>query len=482
MERPLALRVTLVALAIFAVFLLSAPIYRMGLWLEQPNEGWNAIHAINAFGGQLYPPRNGFLINNYPPLWFYLTGALARVFGDPIFPGRVVAFSAFLATGFAIYAILRQLNATGVAGLIAALSFIVIVAGLLGSYVGLSEPQMLAHALVAGGTAVLIGAKSRSATIVAALIVVTGLFVKHTVVALPLASAIWLLRFRYDRFWLWLITGLAAAAAALVLLLLIYGGSFAENIFFPRSFDLKTLGTNVALISKVMVPLGVYCIVAWRCRDDSDEAMAFAGAAIIAGLAVLCAFGSARGVSTNSVFDLVIGCAIGLGLAWDRLGSVVRTGAADSWRVGILAALMLRVGLGLSYGTVALPFDAVERLRLREQSAAMQLVRDAVKSTKDPVACETLSVCVWAGHVSTVDLWKLRHEATLGPFMDTGKLLARISDGEFGAIVTFGDVATPASDLHLAGLSGALDKGYLRPIRYSPYANVFIPKRNPDKN
>src|SRR5258706_9934134 len=62
-----------------------------------PNEGWNAYHQVAAIsGGAFYPGPHAFMINNYPPLSFYLVGALGVLLGDNIVAGRVVSLAAFL--------------------------------------------------------------------------------------------------------------------------------------------------------------------------------------------------------------------------------------------------------------------------------------------------------------------------------------------------------------------------------------------------
>src|ERR1700742_2733376 len=62
-----------------------------------PNEGWNAAHAMAAAAGRpLYPSPNASLVNNYPPLSFYIVGALAHLSGDFIVAGRILSLLAFL--------------------------------------------------------------------------------------------------------------------------------------------------------------------------------------------------------------------------------------------------------------------------------------------------------------------------------------------------------------------------------------------------
>ncbi len=473
-----AVRIALALLAVCAVWLLIAPLYRMGLWLEQPSEGWNATHALNAFSGSLYPSRDSFFINNYPPLWFYLTGALSRLGGDPIFVGRAVAFISFCAIAIAVYAIVRGLQASALAACAAALCFVLIMVGPLVIYVGLSEPQMSAHALVAFGAAVLVRAKSAKHAVAAAILTALGLLTKQVVIGLPLASLFWLLIYRRKLLVPWLTTGAAAGAAAFLVLFLLYGSNFIANMLFPRVLSFSTLGKNLALISKAVVPLSAYGIVAWRQRRQRDEAMAFAGFAILAGFAALLLFGSALGVSINIVFDLVIAASIGLGVAWDRISIVAGAAKENVWRLIVVAAIFVRLVIGVSYANAAFVLDSRERSRVEAQSLALAALRDRLKDVKGPVACEALSVCIWAVGRNDADLWKLHFETTLGPFMDTAGLLKRITESRYGAIVLFG-YSEPVQDRRLPGLAAALAAGYGPPQVFGGSVSLFVPKPKP---
>jgi hypothetical protein len=80
-----------------AIFLIMAVLYgawivwRMFLPLElEDNEPWNGWQAQAAMGARaLYPAKDALIVNNYPPLSFYLVGGLSRVLSvSPIFAGR----------------------------------------------------------------------------------------------------------------------------------------------------------------------------------------------------------------------------------------------------------------------------------------------------------------------------------------------------------------------------------------------------------
>ena len=84
------------SLAGLAALFLVWPVWRAFLPLEiWGNEGWNAYHADAAMrGAQLYPPPDGLVANNYPPLSFYIIGAIGRLIGDPILAGRLLSLVA----------------------------------------------------------------------------------------------------------------------------------------------------------------------------------------------------------------------------------------------------------------------------------------------------------------------------------------------------------------------------------------------------
>ena len=65
------------------------PLLAIGRYIPlDPNEGWNAYFADAAIhGGVLYPPADALITNNYPPLSFYIVGAIGHLTGDTIFAG-----------------------------------------------------------------------------------------------------------------------------------------------------------------------------------------------------------------------------------------------------------------------------------------------------------------------------------------------------------------------------------------------------------
>ena len=158
-----------------------------------PNEGWNAYHTASTMAGHSpYPGSASFMTNNYPPLSFYLVGLLGGVLGDNIIAGRIVSLISFLVVAGGIASLARRFGVRSSDAAFASLVF----AGLLlvfSDYVGMDDPQMLGHALQIFGLLLLVkNEKSLPADLAGAALFVAGLFVKHNLVAMPIATIIWL--------------------------------------------------------------------------------------------------------------------------------------------------------------------------------------------------------------------------------------------------------------------------------------------------
>ena len=156
-----AFKLVVLGMALFCALGLWRALATMGLRLPlDPNEGWNAYHAAAAMSGApLYPGPQSFMIDNYPPLSFYLVGALGRVLGDYIFAGRIISLLAFFFVSFGIFAAARRMGCKRFEASFAALLY---AGGLLvfTDYVGMDDPQMLAHAIAMTGFLLLLGSSA----------------------------------------------------------------------------------------------------------------------------------------------------------------------------------------------------------------------------------------------------------------------------------------------------------------------------------
>lgn len=370
-----------------------------------PNEGWNAYHTAAAMrGAPLYP--HGLFFDNYPPLSFYAVGMFG---GDPIVAGRVMALLALLGVAAAIVACLRMMGATKAAALFAALWF---VGGMLvfTDYVAMDDPQLMGHAVAMLGFVLLL----RGDIVGAALAMTVALFVKHNLVALPLAVLVWLavtdrrgaLRFAA--------TAIAAGVAGLLAFRLVHGASLLDELNSPREFSFAMLADGVrhwlAWGGAALIAAG-----ALLTRRDDKHAVLVAIYALAA-VALGTLFSGGAGVDMNAWFDAAIACALGAGLALDKLPS-------RAWHAPALAgAILLPLVVGL-----VLHDDWPSRQDAADRDIAF------LEAQPGPALCEMLSLCYWAGKPEAVDVFNLGQAYATHARSDDA-LVALIAGRRFGAV------------------------------------------------
>lgn len=426
-----------------------------------PNEGWNAYHTAALMSGKaLYPAPSAYLVNNYPPLSFYIVGAAGWLAGDNIFAGRIVSFSALGFIVAALAAIARRMGASREASLFPGLSF---TAGLVlfTDYAGMDDPQMLAHAVALGGLWVLLTPPRTTRRIaLAAFLFVISLFVKHNIVALPAVLGLWL--YVHDRKAAWRFAGfgLAFMAAGLIAFRLTYGISLFAVIATARSYSVQALLTGLeAWLNWGLVPLAGLGFLLWRFARNAYVQLCAAYA--LASLALGSAFLGGAGVDVNALFEADLALA---------LCAALLIGFLPPNRAPLAAAL---------YALPFLYFAATntewQELNLRldpfhDEAAIAKSDIALLKTQKGPALCEMLSFCYWAGKPPTVDFFNV------GQAFDTG---AR-SDGEIAAAVAakrYGVIQFDPDSTDSLGeaVHEAMDRSYR--VHHSDwYGTFYVPK------
>lgn len=371
-----------------------------------PNEGWNAYHAAAAMSGApLYP--HGLFFDNYPPLSFYAVGIFG---GDHIVAGRIVSLLSLLGVAGAVFASLRMMDATRPAALFAALWF---VGGMLvfTDYVAMDDPQLLGHAVAMLGFVLLLRGKFAAA----ALAMAAALFVKHNLVALPLAALAWLAVTDRRNALRFAAIGIAAGVAGLFAFRLVHGASLPDELNSPRVFSFAMLADGVThwLMWGGTTLVATTALLAVR-RDDKQVALAalYALAAMVFGTF----FSGGAGVDMNAWFDAAIACALAAGLALDGL-------ASRAWHAPALAAVIV---LPLPVG-----------LTIRDDWPSARDAADGdvafLEAQPGPALCEMLSLCYWAGKPEAVDVFNLGQAYATRAQSDDA-LVAELDARRFGAV------------------------------------------------
>ena len=374
------------ALALAALFLLlrnSAAI--PSLVALDPNEGWNAAHAIALMTGHpLYPPPTGLMVNNYPPLSFYAVAAMAALTGDAVSAGRVLSLLSFLAACALIAAIARRMG-TGLAGALAAVVFFAAVLLIASDYVGMDDPQLLGHALQLAALLFLL----RGQSLTAAALFTVSLFVKHNLLALPLASMLWL--WRQDRPGALRFVGATGGLLALELLLfrLTYGVSLLSVVASPRLISISNVTSGIRHLWWAVLPLAALIRLQ---HPKKAFCLIYAASALLFGVF----FSAGDGVDTNAFFDLAIACTLILGLTIEQTAFPT-----------VLSAAAL---LGYLF------FNFHDNNFFYTRAFATQSARDIafLRSHPGPALCDQISPCLWAGKSAEVDPFNIGEQIKTG--------------------------------------------------------------------
>ena len=395
------------ALALVVLFLLLRNIIAIPAHVPlDPNEGWNGAHALAAMSRHgLYPPPKALVVNNYPPLSFYLIGALAHG-RDVIIAGRWVALAAYLAAVGGIAAVLRRMDCRPRASLLGAAFFAALLL-IASDYVGMDDPQLLGHAVQLGALLLLL----RERVFVSALIFGASLFIKHNLLAMPLAAGLWLLvqdRRAGAAFLLWL---LAFALSGLVLFQLGFGISLIDQLASPRLFSPANLGSAVMHLWWAVLP-GLAMAGFWPDRPSMFCSI-YAAAALLLGLV----FAAGDGVDANAFFDLGVALSLALGLVAER----------GRWPVlAAASALPLLVFAGVTFQDNNFFFT-----RAFAQRSAADIA--FLNGRPGPAMCDQLSLCLWAGKGAEVDVFNVG-EAIKAHARDPAPLTGMIAHHHFASL------------------------------------------------
>ena len=366
------------------------------------NEGWNAYHAKRVLeGAPLYPVSATEIANNYPPLSFLLVGAIAKIMPgqDIVVTGRFVALAALLGTALLVYSMLVFAGTRRWVAVAVTLAFYCFVGTWARVYIAMNDPQWLATVLS------LLGAwivwrhpqSSRALALAAAVMAIAG-FAKPVVLAVPTATAIWLLINNRRGLMVWLASAIVTGVGALAICAWVYGDGFVQGLLHtPRVWSRDVAAANLAGWRNILVVLAVLIAIAlWqffraeRRTPQDTYALWYLIAAI--GWTAVMMFGD--GISINALFEPVIACCLLVGLALERLLS------SQSRVIGtvfVTHVVLAAVGLVICMGALQRVGVALEELgaldaRKRDTAAAVQ----ALEQVEGRVACEQLLLCFWA--------------------------------------------------------------------------------------
>jgi hypothetical protein len=317
------LLICLIFLGIGVILLLSYPTLRLPyIYQINYNEGWNVYHDREAITGQaLYsnPTSDPFTPVNYPPISFYIVGLAGYITGNYLIAGRVISLVSMLLfsmTGILILRISGIKNVPAIFGGLAILAFFTSYAQ---EYVGMNDPQMLAHAITMAGLLVyVIRGKTMRGLAVTALLLNIGLFTKHNII--PITAAVTLdvfIRSR-SRFFTWIGFFTISFAVLFAFFSIQSGGYFLDQLLINRGYKFSAILEQLHKLDLAF--LFTALVAGWTALTLLTERKLrifalYLGFSILVGAY----FSGGSGTNINMFFDLFISIGLLLGICLHRL-------------------------------------------------------------------------------------------------------------------------------------------------------------------
>lgn len=387
-------RTTVLSLLTLASILALYPLIRSFFDFEIDfNEGWNGYFQLRAVAGQpLYSGYGPFFANNYPPVSFFLVGALGALLGDPVLAGRLVSLAALGAIALAGGHIVRVAGGGKWERLLAVATCVMLFACFATDYLGMDDPQLLGQAFASWALAIhLGGAPSVRRTLLTALLVTVSVMTKHNLVLVPLLiTADVLLRGTGRTRAAWLGSGLVLGTLAFGLLAVLAPAALGQ-ILAPRSWEVdRAFLFTVEILARYQAPIAMVGagLYAARRRRPAGLVLAY----LIAAIALGAAWSGGAGTDINVFFDITIALAIGAGLGAIELRD---RGFAPRWLA--LFALLANAGAlffapqALGRFGVDMAGEMADRERLFREDTAW------LAAQQGKVVCQSQLLCLRAG-------------------------------------------------------------------------------------
>jgi hypothetical protein len=459
-ERNLAAGLVILVFAI-ALASLILPFLTIAVAYEKTyNEGWNAYHATRVAAGEPLYSGDDWRLVNYPFLSFYLIAGLKPLFGDVLIIGRVLSFLALIAVGGLSALIVRRFGGRALEMLFAVACVIGFQQIQAAGWIATDEPQMLAEAFMLAGLFCHVSGRSNLRRLAGtALLLATGGFIKHILIAIPAAIAIdiWWNERRLLASWC---TCLGAAIAFYIgLTYLIAGGDFFHELFVARYYHWDQLLYHPRkFLIALKIPFIASLVFLGR-PLPADRAVLLRGYGIVAiGSATL--FSAVDGVSYNVFLDVAVCMGILAALALQQWRAHLRLRPIGYVVAALLPALVaspILTRLSKSLGSLRNYREVEQSYEAKE--AGFRQAAAFLRGHEGAALCESLLMCFEAGKPLVIDPF-MAHSLMLVKRLDEAKLTRDIADHRFAII------ELPAA-IYESGRAGPIAPILLAPARFA---------------
>jgi hypothetical protein len=408
------------------------------------NEGWNVYNAQRFLHHAIIYDNNYWRVNNYPIGSFLLIEGVNFLVHDLLLSGRLVALVSFAVIGVLAAIAVRSFGGDridAIFGAACALGFCYLVAP---AWIMADDPQTLGEAVMLGGLAsYLSGAPRRPRLLLTALLVVLAGFIKHNLVAIPLAITLDLAVRTPRRLPFWLLCCAGFSAGFLGLTQIVAGGTFIDHLRSPRIFTWH--GARYHLMKYLrLFKFPLFAMAPLSLAIFSGRRFILAGWGIVSiGSATI--FSGFEGTSYNMFQDAAVFLGVAAGVTFCVLRKQILGESVSRLRFvglgsGVLILLLAQPIFARSASAFGQIYNSGALLELNRRAEAIFLSEAKyISARRGPAICESLLLCYIAGQPFILDPFNSRQYILAGK-LDEGELIHRIATHEFAVIQVRADI------------------------------------------
>jgi hypothetical protein len=446
-SRPAACLLSIIVglVLFYAITLATGNLLSIGFIFERNyNEGWNVYNAQRLINHELIYDDNYWRVNNYPIFSFLVVTGVNFLVNNLLLSGRIVALVSFFAVGVLAAVAIRRFGGDRVDAVFGggcALGFCYLIAP---AWIAVDDPQTLGEAIMLGAlVSYLSRPPDRLSLLRTALLMTLAGFIKHNLVAIPLAIT-FDIAIRSPRrlpFWFGCCAGLAVNCLGLTYL--VAGGTFIDHLLSPRLFTWH--GARYHLMKYLRLgefPLAVILLFARAIFPGDRRVLAAYGIVSISAATI---FSGVEGTSYNMFQDAAVFLAVAAGVMLHGLRNRMVAGVLAHERVAKVALafaplLLAQPILTRSPQAFAQIHHAGGLLEIDRQAERSFLAEAEYISKKHgPAICESLLLCYRSGQPFTLDPFNSRQFILAGR-LNQNDMIRRIAAKEFAVVQLRADI------------------------------------------
>jgi hypothetical protein len=342
-------------------------------------------------------------------------------------------------------------------------------------WIGTDEPQMLAEAsMLAGLLCYLSGQRTASRLAAVALLLATGGFIKHTVIAIPLAITIDILWHDRRAFAVWCLCLGAAFALYVGATYLLAGGDFFHELLAPRVYHWSRIGYHAKkFLIAFKIPILVVLSYLYVARERATLLRAYGVIAFAAAMI----FSGGDGVSYNIFLDVAVFAGIVSALALRHWSDRLASSPAATVLVVLVPAIIAQPVVTKSPQTLGPLLRYRDSMaRYAAQQTAFDEAKAIIRAERGTVVCENLLLCFEAARPLVLDPFSTQSMIRSGR-LNEAALVRDIAEHRFAAIELPGrifDEHRPGQISDYLRNQSRFTEGTLRAIdRYYRASTVF---------